>query len=97
MVTCIPELKRSIDTKKGWQHVLYSVLYTTNYFTLFTATEKQYKIPVRFWLPKAFPKEGPSVQIHPSPDMVLTAVDYVDADGIVTIPYLKHWKEVRLN
>lgn len=65
------------------------------FFVPLTATEKQYKIPVRLWLPKSFPKEGPSVQIHPSPDMMLTAVNYMDAGGMVTIPYLKHWKEVR--
>lgn len=59
-----------------------------------SVADKPYQIPLRLWLPKAFPKERPTVQIHPSPDMELTSVNYVDADGKVTLPYLTDWKEV---
>jgi ESCRT-I complex subunit TSG101 len=60
-------------------------------------TGKQFQIPVRLWLPKSFPKDGPSIQVNPTPDMALAEVNYVDADGMMTMPYLKHWKEVGMD
>ncbi len=56
---------------------------------------KHYNLPVRVWLSRAFPKEKPWVEIQPGPDMTLEAVNYVDGEGRVSLPYLNEWKEVR--
>ena len=56
--------------------------------------DKQYNIPLRVWLPRAFPKEKPFIFINLTPDLGLSSVDYVDSEGRINLPYLAEWKEV---
>lgn len=56
-------------------------------------TEQRYNIPIRIWLQRGYPKEKPIVFINPSLDMAISAVDYVDREGYVNVPYIQDWKE----
>ena len=50
-----------------------------------------YNIPVEFVLPKLFPLNSPAVRVVPTDQMQIHSNNNVNADGRVTMPYLKAW------
>ena len=52
----------------------------------------KYNIPVCFWLPEGYPRQGPLCFVTPTPDMVVKpGHPCVDANGAVAAPYLQRW------
>jgi ESCRT-I complex subunit TSG101 len=54
----------------------------------------QYNIPVNIFLSKDYPHHCPTCMVTPTPDMVIKPSQYIDAKGMVFLPYLHEWNHV---
>ncbi|XP_064397572.1 E3 ubiquitin-protein ligase TRIM33-like isoform X2 [Halichondria panicea] len=52
-----------------------------------------YNIPVTIWLRPTHPYSSPIVYVTPTEDMGIQQSRYVDASGLVYLPYLSEWKQ----
>ncbi|XP_064397576.1 tumor susceptibility gene 101 protein-like [Halichondria panicea] len=52
-----------------------------------------YNIPVSIWLRPTHPYNCPMVYVTPTEDMGIQQSRYVDASGLVYLPYLSEWKQ----
>ncbi len=66
---------------------------TSHLFTLLP-TGTNYNIPVTIWLRPTHPYSSPIVYVTPTEDMGIQQSRYVDASGLVYLPYLSEWKQV---
>ncbi|BBN20228.1 ESCRT-I complex subunit TSG101 [Marchantia polymorpha subsp. ruderalis] len=58
----------------------------------------KYNIPIVLWLLEAYPRNCPLVYVTPTRDMIIKPRHtYVDASGMVNIPYLQQWVYPRSN
>ncbi|KAL3678240.1 hypothetical protein R1sor_021196 [Riccia sorocarpa] len=58
----------------------------------------KYNIPVEMWLLELFPRVAPMAIVTPTQDMIIKPHHpFVDASGIVTVPYLQQWIYPRSN
>jgi ESCRT-I complex subunit TSG101 len=51
-----------------------------------------YNIPVAIFLRKEYPYYCPTCIVQPTPDMMISPSQYVNAQGMVFLPYLHEWK-----
>eukprot|EP00271_Cylindrocystis_brebissonii_P017516 TRINITY_DN458_c0_g1_i1.p1 TRINITY_DN458_c0_g1~~TRINITY_DN458_c0_g1_i1.p1 ORF type:complete len:591 (+),score=45.54 TRINITY_DN458_c0_g1_i1:122-1894(+) len=59
---------------------------------------RAYNIPVGVWLLEGFPRAPPLLFVTPTRDMVIKpGHSFVDASGVVDIPYLREWTYPRSN
>lgn len=58
---------------------------------------KTYNIPVCVWLEERYPQTGPLCYVKPTREMMIVQSQHVTSNGEVLLPYLDHWKAVRLN
>ncbi|KAL2642058.1 hypothetical protein R1flu_009645 [Riccia fluitans] len=58
----------------------------------------KYNIPVEMWLLESFPRVAPMAIVTPTQEMIIKPQHrFVDASGIVTVPYLQQWIYPRSN
>lgn len=55
----------------------------------------QYNIPIRIWLRPDHPYVPPLVYVTPTQEMGIQQSQYVDTNGMVYLPYISEWKQVR--
>ena len=60
----------------------------------FCSTGVTYNIPVTIWLRPNHPYVPPMVYVTPTRDMGIQQSQFVDANGVVYLPYLNEWKVV---
>ncbi|WFD39768.1 suppressor protein stp22 of temperature-sensitive alpha-factor receptor and arginine permease [Malassezia japonica] len=51
-----------------------------------------YYIPVHIWIPRAYPREAPTVYVMPTKDMLVRRSAYVDPSGRVYAEYMQQWE-----
>lgn len=72
---------------------MYVIMFFINFLFLFSG--QQYNIPITIWLRTKHPQQGPLVYVTPTTGMGINQSQYVDSNGLVYLPYISEWKQVR--
>lgn len=70
----------------------YIHIYTSASTHLYTGV--MYSIPIAIWPKSTHPCHPPMVYVTPTPGMGIQENQFVDANGVVYLPYLSQWKMV---
>jgi ESCRT-I complex subunit TSG101 len=70
------------------------MVHLMNVHSCFFELGSTYNIPVAIFLRKEYPYYCPTCIVQPTPDMMISPSQYVNAQGMVFLPYLHEWKHV---
>jgi ESCRT-I complex subunit TSG101 len=84
--TCIQRLWSS----DPWPQLRCTLPLTLDFYS----TGVTYNIPLTIWLRPNHPYVPPMVYVTPTRDMGIQPSQFVDANGVVYLPYLNEWKVV---
>jgi ESCRT-I complex subunit TSG101 len=52
-----------------------------------------YNIPIKIWIPKQYPKQGPMVYVVPTDTMYIKPGTFLDSLGSCFFPFITNWND----